>query len=143
MVLPSPHRWDNSGHLCSEALQTAQTGMHNRGGIHHCPSYEVSQVKPRPRQTQKNSVVQSKVKLDKLTKDFHLIDLMTDHCGLLKWGGPMLPSQDPASGLQTRWPLISYFVGVNLIALLALGDPVTPLTSFLQLLVLKNIFTSS
>lgn len=79
-----------------------------------------------------DSVVQSKVKLDVFTKEFHLIILMTDHCGLLKWGGPMVPSQDP-----------SFFVGVNLISFLALGDPVTPLTSFLQLLVLRNLFTTS
>lgn len=112
MVLPSPRRWDNGGHLCSEALQTAQTGMRSRGGIHQCLSDEVSQVKPRPRQTQKNSVVQSKVKLDVPTKDFHLIILMTDHCGLLKWGGPTVPSLEPASqlGLRQGGPYGNFFL---------------------------------
>lgn len=100
MALPSPRRWDNSGHLCSEALQTAQTGVHNSGGIRQRLSYEVSQVKPRPRQTLDNSVVQSKVKLVVPTQEFHLITLMTTTvvsngpCSSqlgLRQGGPSFP----------------------------------------------------
>lgn len=42
--LLSAHRWDNSGHLCSDALQTAPCEAH-----HHCLRCEASQVRARSR----------------------------------------------------------------------------------------------
>lgn len=96
MGLPSPRRWDNSGHLCSEALQTAQTEVHP-----HCLRYEASRFAP----DSHSSFLQSKVNLNMFSEEFGpaiLIDEPLDPSGLLKEAGPVASSQDLASKHSLR-----------------------------------------